>query len=71
MKVFGVIAIVCVAAVAVTAFPQKKSEKDALRVQPELDRVDIKEYLRNDKLLDFQINCVLGKFQNTSFKLSE
>lgn len=32
-----------------------------LKLQPELDVINIDEYLRNERLIDLQIRCVLGK----------
>ncbi|ODM97539.1 Ejaculatory bulb-specific protein 3 [Orchesella cincta] len=40
--------------------PQKKQDF-TLKLQPELDSVNIEDYLRNDRLVDLQLKCILDK----------
>jgi hypothetical protein len=55
MKVVAILfALIAIA----SAFPQA-GKTYPLKLQPELDNINIEEYLKNDKLLSLQIKCVV------------
>lgn len=67
---FTLIAILAVVGVVI-ALPAGKKQDYPLKLQPELDVVNIDDYLRNERLLDLQIKCVLGNKKIPQLKSSD
>jgi len=53
---FGLIAILVVISVSSSLGQGKKYP---IKLQPELDNIDVEDYLKNEKFVDLQIKCAV------------